>query len=594
MSGHAPVHACGTTVKRVPGAGKAMRWSLALALVLLLSGCLAASGGDGGAADVPTCCGPARTDADRPDDAQLARTGQWLAPFDGQVPAVNMVLLNNGRVLYYSGVEANESDGATNVVFFDSHPTDGQSRVLDLSGAAPAVLTPGSPDGAADDLFCSGTTILPDGRVLAVGSSEWHDQPDVEPFLQGGTDARVYDPATNAWTRGDDMLFGRWYPTAITLPDGRALVLSGIGSLTNPTEQWKQSEVYDPATGAWSYLGGGDELLPLYPRVTVVPGGPYKDHLFFSSVGTMWGPFGEHPQEAQWSFQKDLDLADVAAGWTDDALATFGGRQHAASILERLDPADGYAPRFVTFGGSFYQGAVATPVTELTDLSTDPPTNTVGPSMANPRWHLNGVLLPTGDVLAVGGGLYDNVVAHGAPNVPVLDAELYDPVANAWSTLAPMAVPRMYHSTALLLPDGRVLAGGHVPLPNPVKLARDTANPQVHETRLEVFEPPYLFRGPRPVIQAAPPTATYGGTLHVRVDGAVDEFVLMHPGATTHAWDADQRGIVLAHTRSGEGTYAVQAPPDAVVAAPGDYMLFAIGPGDGGPVPSVASWVHLA
>ncbi|MFA5943673.1 MAG: hypothetical protein WC876_04310, partial [Candidatus Thermoplasmatota archaeon] len=457
--------------------------------VLLLAAAMAGCFGDKGAAD-PVTPTPEPTPGPAPGpnyaaDAQLAQTGRWAAPFDGEVPAVNMVLLNNGRVLYYSGVEANESDGAANVVFFDTYPTNGQSRVLDLSGAAPAILMPGSPDGAADDLFCSGTTVLPDGRVLAVGASEWHAQPNLEPFLRGGTDARIYDPATNNWTRGADMLFGRWYPTAITLPDGRALVLSGIGSLTNPTEQWPQSEVYDPAANTWTYLDGADELLPLYPRVTVVPGGPYEGHLFYNTVGTLWGPFGEHPLQSEWSFQKDLDLAGPEQGWTDDGLSVFGARQHGSSVLLRLDPANDYSPRFVTFGGTLYQSLAATPFTEVADLSTAPPTNTIGPAMANPRWHHNGVLLPTGEVLAVGGGLYDNVIAHGQPNVAVLPAELYDPQTNAWETLASMTVERMYHSTAILLPDGRVLAGGHVPLPNPVQAGRDTYNPHIQETRLE-------------------------------------------------------------------------------------------------------------
>lgn len=575
-----------------------MRKGTAAMLGLLLAAMVAGCFGSDGKADEPTAT-PTPTPGPAPGptyaaDAQLAQTGRWTAPFEGEVPAVNMVLLHNGRVMYFSGVEANESDGATNIVFFDTHPMDGQSRVLDLSSGMPVILTPGSPDGAADDLFCSGATILPDGRVLTVGSSEWHDQPNLEPFLRGGTDARLYDPVTNTWTRGADMLFGRWYPTALTLPDGRALIVSGIGSLTNPAEQWLQSEVYDPATGEWTYLEGADELLPLYPRVTVIPGGPYKDHLFFSSVGTMWGPFGEHPQQAQWSFMKDLDLGDVAAGWDDNAVSIFGGRQHASSILLRLDPATGYAPSFVNFGGSFYQSVVATPFAELADLSTAPPTISVGPSMANPRWHLNGVLLPTGDVLALGGGLYDNVVVHGQPNLPVLPAELYDPVANEWTTLAAMQVPRMYHSTALLLPDGRVLMGGHVPLPNPFVLGRDTYNPQVRETRLEIFEPPYLFRGDRPVLTSVDAEASYGEPMRVTVDGAADQFVLVHPGATTHAWDTGQRAIVLEHAQNQDGSYLVSAPPETVVAPPGHYMLFAIGPGTGGPVPSVAQFVHLS
>ena len=572
-----------------------MRKGLAAIVALLMAATVAGCfGGDGGPGEpAPTGNEPAPTPGPSfPADADLATTGRWEAPFDGEVPAVNMILLDDGRVLYYSGVEANESDGASNVVFFDTYPTNGQSRVLDLSGAAPLVVTPGSPDGAADDLFCSGATVLADGRVLAIGSSEWHAQPNTEPFLRGGTDARIFDPGTGNWTRAGDMLFGRWYPTAITLPDGAAMAVSGIGSLTNPTEQWAQDEVFDPATNAWTYLGA-DQLLPLYPRVSVVPGGPLKGHLFYNTVGTLWGPFGEHPEQSDWSFQKDLDLGDLEAGWQQGGPSVFGARQHGSSVMLLLDPANDYAPRFVTFGGTLYQSFVATPFTELNDLSTPVPTNTVGPSMANPRWHHNGVLLPTGEVVAVGGGLYDNVIAHGQPNQPVLPAESYDPATNTWTTLASMTVERMYHSTAVLLPDGRILAGGHVPLPNPFKAGRDTYNPQVHETRLEVFDPPYLFRGERPVLTHVEDATHYGQAFHVSVNGSVDRFVLMRPGATTHAWDSSQRGILLEHTQAEDGGYMVTAPPDAMVAQPGYYMLFAIGPGDGGPVPSVAQFVHL-
>lgn len=586
-----------TTVKRPASAANGVRLPASLVLAMALAAVVAGCLGNGGKKDPePTLAPPTPGPSPGPNypaDAQLAQTGRWTAPFDGEVPAVNMALLSNGRVLYYSGVEANESDGAANIVFFDTYPTNGQSRVLDLSGDVPAILTPGSPDGAADDLFCSGMTILPDGRLLAVGSSEWHPQPNLEPFLRGGTDARLYDPVTNNWTRGGDMLFGRWYPTAITLPDGRAMIISGIGSLTNPAEQWPQSEVYDPATDQFSYVEGADELLPLYPRVTVVPGGPFKGHLFYNTVGTLWGPFGEHPLQADWSFQKDLDLADLSSGWADDGPSVLGARQHGASVMLLLDPGAEYAPRFVTFGGTLYQSLVATPFTEVGDLSTDPPTNTLGPSMASPRWHHNGVLLPSGEVLAVGGGLYDNVIAHGQPNVAVMPAEVYDPASNAWTTLADMGVERMYHSTALLLPDGRVLAGGHVPLPNPFQAGRDTYNPQVQEKRLEIFEPPYLFRGPRPLLLEVDGEATYGQAIRVVANGAIDQFVLMRPGATTHAWDSDQRGIVLEHMQNADGSYSVTMPPEAVVAPPGNYMLFAMGPGTGGQVPSVAQFVHL-
>lgn len=559
-----------------------------VAVLLLLAGCLS-GGGPQGDADPSLIPGPRNPDRDLPDDRTLAATGRWLAPFEGDVPAINMVLLHNGRILYWSGVEADPGDGDTDWTFFTAAPLNASTRVLDLSGPTPVILEPVNPDGAASDLFCAGQTVLPDGRVLAVGSSVWSTQPLSEFFLHGGTDARIYDPATNTWERKADMTFGRWYPSIITLPDGKALVASGIGSLTDTTQQWPQMEVYDPANDTWTYVQGGDRLLPLYPRITVVPdrAGGVADGVFYNTLGTLWGPFGEHPEQFDWSMQAHFNLD--APAWMEEARSIFGARQHGASVM--LPLREGEAPTFVNFGGTLYQSIVATPFVELVDLGTNPPTNTMLDPMNSPRWHHNGVLLPTGEVLAVGGGLYDNVILHGQQNVPVMEPELFDPATQSWTTLAPMTVPRMYHSTAVLLPDGRVLAGGHVPLPNPFPQARDTVNPQIVETRFEIFEPPYLFRGDRPVITEGPRHVPYGGTSEVRVEGDVTQFILMRPGATTHAYDADQRAIVLDWDAGDDPQ--VHFPSDPYVAPPGWYMLFAIGDNGNGPVPSVAHWVHV-
>jgi hypothetical protein len=326
----------------------------------------------------------------------------------------------------------------------------------------------------------------------------------------------------------------------------------------------------------------------------VVPGGPLKGQLFYNTVGTLWAPFGEHPQQFEWATQAGLDFG--APAWSDQGRSTFGVRTNAATVAQVLDPARDYAPRFVTFGGTLMQEPVATPFSEIVDLATDPPANTMAALLNEPRWHLNGVLLPDDTLLAVGGGLYDNVFIYGQENIPILSAEVYDPRADTWTELAEMAVPRMYHSTALLLPDGRVLVGGHVPDPNPFPLARDTVNPQVVERRLEIFEPPYLFRGPRPVIQEAPDNGTYRETVSVTVDdpAKVRDLVLMKPGSTTHALDSSQRGVRLAYEVQPDGALFVQLPPDSIVAPPGHYMLFVMGEGTGGLVPSVAHMVHLA
>src|SRR5262249_56140676 len=108
---------------------------------------------------------------------------------------------------------------------------------------------------------------------------------------------------------------------------------------------------------------------------------------------------------------------------------------------------------------------------------------------------VKGVLLPDGTVLVSGG----NGQSESAPTA-VLDAESYNPASNTWSLAAQAQVARMYHSIALLLPDGRVLAAGSNP------------NRRDDELRLEIFHPPYLFRGPRPFIEVAPQEIQYGST----------------------------------------------------------------------------------
>ena len=109
---------------------------------------------------VPTVTGPA---------GSADVMGQWETPFDGQAPAVNLVVLNDGRVLYWSGVEAGSRDG----VFFTDAPMAGESRVWDP--VTNAITTPSFSDGHAGDLFCSGQVIMPDGTVLTAGGSGWRE-----------------------------------------------------------------------------------------------------------------------------------------------------------------------------------------------------------------------------------------------------------------------------------------------------------------------------------------------------------------------------------------------------------------------------------
>jgi hypothetical protein len=144
--------------------------------------------------------------------------------------------------------------------------------------------------------------------------------------------------------------------------------------------------------------------------------------------------------------------------------------------------------------------------------------------------------------------------------------------------MAAQTAQRMYHSTAVLLPDGRVLSAG--------------SDSGTLKRTYEIFSPPYLFRGARPVIDAAPSSLTYGQAFDVSTGdaGTLSKVVLMRPGSATHSIDIEQRDVELAFTSAGSSV-SVTAPSTSNQAPPGWYMLFLVNT-EG--VPSIAAWVHLA
>ncbi len=107
--------------------------------------------------------------------------------------------------------------------------------------------------------------------------------------------------------------------------------------------------------------------------------------------------------------------------------------------------------------------------------------------MRHPRRQLNSTLLPDGKVLVSGG---HSGTGLDSPTNAVLDNDVWDPATETFTALAPLGAYRGYHSTAMLLPDGRVLSAG----------GRGV-------TTMQVFSPPYLFKGARPTISSAPATA---------------------------------------------------------------------------------------
>ncbi|NMO90303.1 galactose oxidase-like domain-containing protein [Actinomycetospora sp. TBRC 11914] len=396
------------------------------------------------------------------------------------------------------------------------------------------------------NLFCSGHTLLPDGRVFVAGG---HLQDN-----NGVNQACVYDHRANTWTALPPMNQGRWYPTATTLPDGRVLVLSGsavVGAgvvVTNVPQIWDGTRWHDAAP----FPGPP----PLYPRVHAVPDG----RLFVTGTNAAT-PF--------------LDV--TADRWTGGLARTDGERQYAPSVL--------YRPGKVIYLGGGNDPGPDTPTarTSLIDLAEPEPAWREGPPMTFPRRQHNATLLPDGTVLVTGGtsgpGFNDL-----SPGKPVHTAELWDPGTNSWTPLAAESVDRCYHSIAMLLPDGRVLSAGSG------EFAGQT-NPGDSHRDGQFFHPPYLFKGPRPHIDSLDATeVANGGTLTITTSGpAVAEVTLVRLSSVTHAFNATQRLNVLAFTTQGP-TITASVPPSPAECLPGHYMLFVLSAAG---VPSVARIVRV-
>jgi hypothetical protein len=270
----------------------------------------------------------------------------------------------------------------------------------------------------------------------------------------------------------------------------------------------------------------------------------------------------------------------------------------SASVL--LPPAQ--AQRFMILGGGPSDDAtefrgIATHRVQIVDFSgADQQYHDAAP-LNHERMHVNAVILPDRTVMAIGGGgtreaSFKTAVIDPQGGREVFEAEIYDQDANTWTVTEPATVARLYHSVALLLPDGRVVAAGG----NPDKGSSvDWLPPDpLEEMRIEIFSPPYLFKKPtRPVIGTAPQEIAYGADINVRTAQAAEigSMNLIRPGVTTHSFNGTQRLVDVPFVVTPPDQLRASIPASRTVAPPGWYMLFVI---DKDGVPSVANWVHLS
>jgi hypothetical protein len=477
--------------------------------------------------------------------------GVWRTlPYLMPINPISATLLHTGKVLIVAGSEndaSNNSPGAESYrnAFWDPTGTTGSSITVQQINY---------------DVFCSGTAALPDGRPLVIGGTSDYS-------FKGENRASIFDPLTTQFVQSQQMADGRWYGSATALGDGRVMAFSGLnlsGGTNNTTE------IYDlqNAGAGWSSRVTAPFSPPLYPRMFLLPNGSvfYTGQGSGSNSGSSW-------------------LFDPAAGlWTQSAPTSLNRTYGSAVLLPLLPP--NYTPRVMNFGG----GSPATATTEIIDLSAASPSWKPGPNMSTGRIQMNAIILPNGKVLAEGGSLNNE-----SPDTPGKRADLYDPVAQTMSSGGSATYSRLYHSTALLLPDATVLSLGSNP-----------GSRGSYEPAIEVYTPPYLFDANDNLITTNRPSITgvtpgligYYATFYVTYTSAspISSAVLVRPGSTTHAFDMDQRLIGLCGAApqpacTGSGSLNLTTPPNSNIAPPGYYMLFLL---DSAGVPSMAQFIQLS
>ena len=461
--------------------------------------------------------------------------GQWSAQVNWPLIAIHSVMTPQGKIFSW-GTDSAGIQGAQ----FTYDLWDPESGT---GGSSHNTLT----NTLGVDSFCSAAIMLPESGDILMSGGDARPQGLVN---HGINSAPIFNTSSNTLSSAANMNSARWYPTSITLPNGEILL---SGGRDEQNRHVITPEIYSPRSNTWRSLLGIQTTGYgyWYPRLWVVPDGRVfgiqnKRMYYMDTSGSG-------------SLQAQPNLPNVSFGDTSTAVMYRPGK-----ILQVSGNGT----------GSIVNGAVMIDVTGTTPVVRE----TSRPTQAGRRWS-NSVVLPNGKVMLVGGSNVANTLQGQS-----LNPEIWDPATEQWSLMSGSQRSRLYHSTALLLKDGRVLvAGGGAP------------GPEVN-TNAEIFSPPYLFtstgEAARPSITSAPTEAPYGAKVLVShpESNNISRVTLVKTGAVTHSFNMGQRFIELDFTDTSAGV-RVDIPTSANVATPGHYMLFLI---DNQGVPSEGHIIRIS
>ena len=407
------------------------------------------------------------------EPGQMNQLGVWGPVLDWPHIPVSAAHLPDGRILSWASNRVDGFPGGQPEFTYAAawNPENGQFKMVPHN---------------THDMFCAHHAMLEDGRLLVAGGRNHVNT------------TSIYDFRTDTWTPVQNMNRGRWYPTAVGMPSGEVMIAIGSSGGQYP-EVWSEQN-------GWRSLNGIDLSGPIlnysghyernwWPLLHVAPNGD----VFHS---------GPTPRMHYMDIEGNGSIRQVGPAIND------WYPKHGATVMfeEGL---------ILTAGGAIAGGNTAsTNRAMIVDIRNETPVVTNVPNMQYARKFQNGVMLPTGEVLIVGGntsGIKFN------DSGTVLAAEMYNPETNTWTTLADMAVPRNYHSVALLMTDGRVWSGG-----GGLCGSGCAANHQ----DAQVFSPPYLFNADgslaaRPSINDAPESVLHGQNFTVTASANIAKFSLI-------------------------------------------------------------------
>ncbi|TFY64242.1 hypothetical protein EVG20_g6011 [Dentipellis fragilis] len=470
----------------------------------------------------------------------------------------------------------------------------------------------GRPMDVLTNTFCAGGGVLGNGTWVNAGGNQAvtyggvtaQSQTAEKPYndADGGKSLRLLDPCDDGecnWVLAGNLPSRRWYPSLETLEDGSLLIIGGCewGGFVNDAAQSNPTYEFFPSRGEAITSPMLQDSLPanLYPITFLLPSNR-------ALVQANW-----KTAILDYNAGSEYKIDDVP-----DAVRTYPAS--AGTVMMPMTPSNNWTATVMMCGGSNLQPSQWVTNWDISQHGASDSCVQISPDVS-PHWtHVDSlpegrvmgslILLPNGRILCLNGagtGVagYGNdswAIGQSYADHPVLSPAIYDPSApsgSQWSRegLQASTIPRMYHSSATLLPDGSVYVAGSNPNTD------YNISPGITyqtEYRVEKFYPSY-FSSRRPQPSGLPTQLGYGGAyfnvtlsaddlFHNTDNAKAAKIVVMRFGFSTHAMvplrlqNMGQRLVELESTYTvnsdgGATIHCSQLPPNPAIMPPGPVLV---------------------